>query len=251
MIIDHPAPCHIPVLRSLWKEAFGDADSFLDDFFRVGFHPGRCRCVFEEARPVAMLYWFDCSYQGRKMAYLYAIATKAEWQGKGLCRNLMADTHRLLRQQGYGAALLVPGNAELFRFYAALGYKTCAGVQCRQVQASSMPLQLREVDWQTYASLRCRYLPKDALIQEGALMAFLEKYSRLFAGDGFVLSAVITDRKLIAQEFLGQEEAMPAIVGALGLETGFFRFPGAQRPFAMGYPLDGESLPGYVGLALD
>ena len=61
MIIDHPTTTQIPQLRSLWKEAFGDSDAFLDIFFQRAFSPQRCCCVTQGDAVVAALYWFDCS----------------------------------------------------------------------------------------------------------------------------------------------------------------------------------------------
>ena len=53
MIINHPQPGDIVGLRLLWQEAFGDSDSFLDGFFRTGFHPERCRLILEKGEPAA------------------------------------------------------------------------------------------------------------------------------------------------------------------------------------------------------
>ena len=69
MTIDMPKAEQISGLRQLWKEAFGDSDAFLDSFFAIAFSPERCRCVTEDGRPVAALYWFDCGYQGENLAY--------------------------------------------------------------------------------------------------------------------------------------------------------------------------------------
>ena len=45
MTIDKPNADQIAGLRQLWKEAFGDEEAFLDDFFGTGFSPDRCRCI--------------------------------------------------------------------------------------------------------------------------------------------------------------------------------------------------------------
>ena len=39
MTIKHPTPELIPLLRTLWKQAFGDDDRFLDKFFSTAFSP--------------------------------------------------------------------------------------------------------------------------------------------------------------------------------------------------------------------
>ena len=51
MTIDFPSHLQISDLRSLWKEAFGDGDVFLDAFFETAFTPRRCRCITEADRP--------------------------------------------------------------------------------------------------------------------------------------------------------------------------------------------------------
>ena len=62
MTIDLPAPDQIPQLRVLWQAAFGDTDAFLDIFFHRAFAPERSRCITQDGRVVAALYWFDCSW---------------------------------------------------------------------------------------------------------------------------------------------------------------------------------------------
>jgi predicted acetyltransferase len=117
MIIKHPENKDIPGLRRLWQQAFGDTDSLLDKFFRVGFGFDRCLCIRDGAQIVAALYWFDCSWGKKKVAYIYAVATDEGYRGQGLCRRLMDDAHRQLREQGYCGAALVPGEEDLIRLY--------------------------------------------------------------------------------------------------------------------------------------
>ena len=101
MTIDAPKPFHLPSLKALWKEAFGDTDAFLDTFEKSAFSYHRCRCVTDGDTGAAALYWFDCSYEEGRIAYLYAIATAKSHRGRGLCRALMEDTHKHLKKMGY------------------------------------------------------------------------------------------------------------------------------------------------------
>ena len=114
MTIDMPRPGQIAGLRELWKEAFGDSDAFLDGFFATGFSPTRCRVLDWNGRCAAALYWFDCSIEGKKLAYIYAVATLEDFRGKGFCRQLMEKTHRDLQASGYAGCVLVPGSRALF-----------------------------------------------------------------------------------------------------------------------------------------
>lgn len=224
--IDAPKPADIPALRSLWKEAFGDTDAFLDTFARTAYSPARCRCVTVDGDVAAALYWFDCTHADRRIAYLYAVATARAHRGQGLCRALMEDTHRHLTEQGYAGAMLVPGSASLFDFYARMGYRTCTAVR----------------------EITCTASPSDGR----APTAVLRPMSTFYAGDGFLLAARTEGNTVRGIELLGDTTAAPHIVRALGCETGTFRTPGNENPFAMFFPLqDGVPAPAYFGLAFD
>ena len=129
MTIDRPVASQIPQLRNLWKEAFGDTDDFLDIFFHRAFSPDRCRCITWDGQVVAALYWFDCRWQEKNLAYLYAVATAKSCRGQGLCRLLVEDTHRHLQQSGYAGAILHPEKDGLFTMYGKFGYRTCACIR--------------------------------------------------------------------------------------------------------------------------
>ena len=118
----------ITKLKKLWKQAFGDSDAFIDTFFELAYSPDRCQYLTETGQLVSMLYWFDCTFKGKKIAYIYAVATHEAYRGKGLCRRLMETTHQRLKTQGYAGAILVPANEALFRLYEKLGYRTCCYV---------------------------------------------------------------------------------------------------------------------------
>ena len=59
----------LPALRELWKEAFGDGDSFLDQFFSVAFAPEHSRVAVVDGAVGAALYWFSASCGEQRLAY--------------------------------------------------------------------------------------------------------------------------------------------------------------------------------------
>ena len=130
MTINAPAPEQIPQLRRLWQQAFGDTDEFLEDFFCVAFSEERCATTEEDGKIAAMLYWFDCAWEGKKVAYIYAVATDEAYRNRGLCRALMESTHEKLQSLGYAGAVLVPGSLSLFSLYKKLGYTEAGIVPC-------------------------------------------------------------------------------------------------------------------------
>lgn len=238
-------------LRALWKEAFGDGEAFLDDFFRTAYSPDRCLTLQREGRLAAMVYWFDCSLEGRKLAYVYGVAVAAEFRGRGLCRALMEELHANLEDQGYGGSLLVPGGPGLFRLYEKLGYEACAGIREFSCTAGDEAAALREVEPAEYARLRRELLPGGGVFQEGESLAFLNTQAELYAGENFLLAARKAGNRLRAVELLGDASRAPAILRCLDCEAGTFRTPGNDRPFAMYRPLRNAPAPAYFGLAFD
>lgn len=252
MTIDYPAEGSTHQLRGLWKEAFGDEDAFLDAFFDTGFSPDRCRCVTLDGQIAAALYWFDCSWEGRPLAYLYAVATGKPYRGQGLCRRLMANTHEHLKYLGYTGAVLVPGEPSLFDFYGKMDYKAFGPVEDFSCHAEEPPVPLRKIEAGEYARLRRLRLPPGSILQEGELLTFLDALGEFYAGEEFLMAGSRDGSHWQAQEFLGNIRRAPGILCALGLQSGHFRTPGNGRKNAMILPFSPvDTLPAYLGLPLD
>ena len=252
MWIDYPASGHIPQLRQLWKIAFGDEDAFLDLFFRHAFAIDRCRCILTEDRIAAVLYWFDCSLENRKIAYIYAVATHPDFRNQGLCRKLMADTHQILADRGYAGAVLVPQKESLRQMYAGMGYRDCGGLNRFACAAENRQLPVRTIGAEEFTALRRSLLPADGVVQEGENISFLASQLQFYAGPDFLLTAYAEEDTLHGIELLGDISVASGIPAALGFSRGTFRTPGTQLPFAMFHPLaDSCPVPGYFGFAFD
>lgn len=252
MIIDAPDPRQIPALRALWKQAFGDTDGYLDSFFCLAFSPERCRCIIKDGAPAAVLYWFDCAWEDKRLAYIYAVATDKVHQGQGLCRTLMENTHEHLKRLGYDGCILVPGSSELFRLYEKLGYTTCAYIREFESKASGEAIPLQPLDAEEYALCRRQMLPPGGVIQEGETLSLLAAQSRFYAGERCLLVCAQGGEELVVSELLGDADAVPGVLAALGYPRGKVRAPGGQKPFAMYRSLtDDPAAPKYFGLAMD
>ncbi len=253
MKIDTPALIHIPALRALWREAFGDSEAFLDRFFEVAFSPDRCRAVFDCDTPAAALYWFNGAYEGGRVAYLYAIATAKAYRGRGICTALMENTHRHLATLGYTGAVLVPGTPSLFAFYEKMGYSVCGTVHefCCSAEKEGVPIQ--KIDEKEYETLRKAFLPRGGIVQGKESIRFLHTEASFYTGDGFLLAAKKEDEHLHGIELLGDSAKAPFILRSLGCTEGCFRAPLGEKPFAMYCPLQDSSAPppAYLGLAFD
>lgn len=239
-------------LKALWKEAFVDPDSWIDSFFAAAFSPERCRCVVKDGQTAAALYWLDCTCNGKKLAYIYAVATGKAYRGKGLCRALMEDAHEQLAAMGYDGAVLVPGSDGLRAMYEKMGYRTCSKVSQLCCEAGSKKAHLTPVDTAAYAALRRQFLPEGGVLQEGENLDFLASFAKLYRGEDFLLAAYVEDGIVHGIELLGNTAAAPGIVAALRCTQGQFRMPGEEAPFAMYLPLaDHCPMPTYFGIAFD
>lgn len=251
MQIDHPSAHHMPQLRQLWQDAFGDTDAYLDSFYRTAYAPDRCRCILEGDQIAAVLYWMDCQLKEQKLAYIYAVVTHPGHRGKGLCRMLMENTHRLLAARGYSGTLLVPQQEGLRAMYAGMGYLSIGGLHTVSCTARNAPVSLRALGPAEFAGLRRKLLPEGGVLQEGHSLSFLAEQLQFYAGDGFLLAAFAEEGVLHGMELLGSTDTAPGIVNALGCTAGHFRLPG-KTPFAMFHPLIPDApAPEYFGFAFD
>lgn len=251
MTVDMPRTPQIPQLRSLWRQAFGDSEAFLDGFFATGFDHRRCRCVTWNDRVAAALYWFDCTWKGKKLAYIYAVATDGDFRGMGFCRKLMEDTHRHLQKMGYYGAILVPGSRELFDLYEKLGYRGCCPRRLEAFSAGPAPENVRQITAEEYAEKRRLLLPEGGVLQEGATLSYLATFASFFEGENCLFCGSGKEG-FFFQEFLGDAQALPGVLAAMESPTAVVPCPGDGQDSAMYFPLTyDETLPAYFGLALN
>ena len=252
MIIDHPIEVNIPALTALWREAFGDSEEFIGGFMRTAFSTDRSLAVFADGAPISVLYWLDGTLGDEKIAYLYAIATKKEFRGRGICTELMDHAHALLKSRGYSQTILVPCAPELYSFYSERGYKKFAGIAEITATAAKSAVSITRATPDEYASKRRELIPEGGVIQDGASIDYLALDAELYVGEDFALAARIEGDVLSGVELVGNTAAAGGILKALGCASGSFRIPGADKPFAMRFPLKkGAPVPSYFGLAFD
>lgn len=248
MIIDNPSPRHIPALRRIWQQAFGDSDTFLDTFFETGFSYDRCRCVFRENEPVAAVYLFDCQWYGKKVAYLYALAVEKSHQKQGLSRLLLADTHAWLQQIGYSGAVMEPATESLTVYYERLGYHRFGGRSEQEFSAGKLPAAAIQLGDLGYEQARDRLLPDNAIRQEGVFTKTLHTQAEFYGCEDFV--AAVSREEPRIYEFLGDIRYIPGLLSQLNIKKAAVRLPGGE-PTAVYLSFSGEDIPGYFGLPMD
>ena len=252
MKIDFPVPKQYNQLISLWQEAFGDTEEFIDGFFCTAFSPARCRCIVINKKVAAALYWMDVRKGEQRYAYIYAVAVAKSRRGKGLGRALLEDAQAHLALRGYDGILLVPGSESLRSYYEKHGYVTCTHVHEFPAQAGDAPAALQRIDRETYGMLRRDLLPEGAGVEGEENIAFLETLVFFHRGENLLLAAHAENGKLWCPEYLGDPAAAPGVLKALNCTEGHFRTPGSTFPFAMFLPLTRDAVPPtHLALAFD
>ena len=246
----YPRPHDREALIALWQEAFGDSREFVEAFLESGYAPERCRVAVSAGRIAGMLFWFRCTRGTDRFAYIYAVATASSARGKGVCTDLMEDTHRILESQGYAGAILCPGEPSLFRFYEKRGYFPLGTVTESLVKArGSLSAEVADAD--SYGAKRASLLPEGGVVQEGENIAFLAIFSQFLIGASFA-AAVSRDGSRIL-EFVGDPACIPGLVALLGQKETPARYPGEGRILTMVRMFRGKALPCpfYFGLPFD
>lgn len=246
MIIENPVLQDVPALRALWKQAFSDTDSFLDSFFSLAFSPERAMVARQEGKIVGALYWFDCTWDAKALAYIYAVATDISCRGQGICTALMEEVHNQMAQAGKGT-VLVPAEKELRAFYGKRGYRDFGGMDEVACFAGEDGMPAEKLTAAAYAAKRRQLLPKGSVLQEGAFLPFLADNMDFYGGEDWLLA--ISDD--FAPEFLGEKALLPKILKGLQIPVARVRYAG-NTPFAMyrGSKEDSSS-PEYFAFALD
>lgn len=118
----------IRACKRLWKETFGDTDSYIDRIFSCWVDDGFSRCLHDDRGEVsAMLcahaFAFTGGYRG---LYLHGLATRPDCRRQGLMTLLLRTTIDRARQAGFDFLFLIPASPSLRAWYAALGFADTA-----------------------------------------------------------------------------------------------------------------------------
>lgn len=138
-MIRHGSADDIPKLKRLWKDAFGDEDSYINAFFDALFAEENVLLAEENGMLSGASFflparlWADGT--SRKLRYVYALATDARCRGRGIARELLRQAGQL-----YQAPLVAePADGALAEgFYAPLGYQACFYLTCRCVNIGAV-----------------------------------------------------------------------------------------------------------------
>ena len=271
-----------PRLRALWKAAFGDEDSYIDNFFRRYYAPERVLVALEEGEVRSMTAWFDTDFatpDGNRWrsAYLYAVATDPDSRGRGLAGGLLRYAAFYLREeQGMQCLTTVPARPDLHVFFGGNGFGECFVLGEREMEADALPAPeagcaLEPASPAQYAAAREALLAERAhVVYPEQALAYQEGCCALSGGGLFVgetrrgraclCAEGAGEGLVVVKELLGDGAVLSCLPRAVPARRYLVRTPegGAQRQFGMLqwlYPglagrWDWEST-AYLGLAFD
>ncbi len=135
-------------LKEIWRECFGDSESYIDFFFENNFNRNKILVWLEDGKPVSMLTLIKASiyinYNYVPIWYVYAVATQKAYRGLGISTKLLNFINNPQKNSIFSTAtvqdddrnkstdiqvpaevafsMLVPADKGLFSYYKKRGY---------------------------------------------------------------------------------------------------------------------------------
>lgn len=125
-MIRHADYGDISQLKEIWSEAFGEED-YADEFYARIFRPEDTLCDTESGLIKAMLHKIPChimqgSGELEEAYYLFALATRSKYRGRGIMGELIERACAEIRSQGVQRVLLIPAQESLKGYYQRFGF---------------------------------------------------------------------------------------------------------------------------------
>lgn len=110
----------------MWKTVFGDADSYMELYFRTKYRNENTLLYFEGDKAVASLQMlqFNFTFCGTEIPiyYLSGVSTLPEARKKGYMHELLIESYKISKERGIPLMLLVPQEEWLLNFYDKYGF---------------------------------------------------------------------------------------------------------------------------------
>ena len=110
-------------MRAMWHDIFGDDVAEIDSF--LVRHTDAMPLIHKENGEVAsMLFVVPLQMWSKRIAYIYAVATRPEYRGRGIATQLLKEALRLIDESHrFDCSALIPSSAESKRLYERLGFE--------------------------------------------------------------------------------------------------------------------------------
>ena len=110
----------------MWKTVFGDADSYMELYFRTKYKNENTLLYFEGNKAVASLQMlqFNFTFCDTEIPiyYLSGVSTLPDARKKGYMQQLLIESYKVCYDRGIPMMLLVPQEEWLLNFYGKYGF---------------------------------------------------------------------------------------------------------------------------------
>ena len=106
-------------IKNLWQEAFDDDEEYIDSFLSYYFNERRIILFKNGEKVLSMASLFSIEFNGRKAVYVFALATKNEFKGKGIATELLDYIQTVFEC----AVILQPEMNGVEKFYKNIGFE--------------------------------------------------------------------------------------------------------------------------------
>ena len=127
LVLDKISALHLAAeqreMRQMWHEIFGDETAEIDSFLIR--HDDAVPFVHKEnGEVVSMLFVVPLQMWEKRVAYIYAVATKPEYRSRGIASKLLSEAMQQICIGGeFDIAALIPSSTESKRLYERLGFE--------------------------------------------------------------------------------------------------------------------------------
>ena len=110
-------------MRQMWHDVFGDEIAEIDSFLIR--HDDAVPFIHKEnGEVVSMLFVVPLRMWEQRVAYIYAVATKPEYRGRGIASKLLSEAMQKVCIGGkFDILALIPSSSESKRLYERLGFE--------------------------------------------------------------------------------------------------------------------------------
>ena len=261
----------IDELKNLWLSCFEDSEEATRLFFERNKNTYHAYTAILDSKIVSALYLIDCKLGGENAHYLCGAATLPEYRKRGIMSALIEYSLNDAKSRGDRFSVLLPANAELYRFYSAHGYRTCCSVRRAEIKRCELEAErgaLMRTDTSDFEQMQSGFKKNNFLYWNNNYIRFAIDYYACYGAktvfnqnalavfeeeDGVcnVFYTIYNDLKELKSLLLNNTEAKHYVIsGKCGEE---FFDNSKKEKYGMARALSSKPLPNdiYIGITLD
>ena len=230
--VGHPSEKHLPVLKSLWEDVFGDSRKVIDNFFNKTARLENIVCAFHGGKPVSVLYAIDSTVylngEEKKAYYVYAVCSHPLYRGKGYMALTFSFLEKLSVERDVSYLFLVPAEKSLFSMYEKLGFSvgfTRNRNVINKYDTSVFNGKIKQLSFENY--INCRKVVSEvpqAILNEAGFNSFYrpvgDNMSCIYIEDtGFAVYETENGKTEIFELFGNKEVLLSAVFAQSGADA--------------------------------